>query len=89
MHTYRFIISGRVQGVWYRDTIKKKAEALDITGYAKNLPDGTVEVVANLTENQIDEFCKMLEKGSFLSKVENIETGEIMPAYFETFEVRY
>ena len=89
MHTYRFIVSGRVQGVWYRDTVKKKALEKNITGYAKNLPDGTVEVVANLKEEDIESFQKILKKGSLLSNVQSIEVGEIMPLYFETFEVRY
>ena len=89
MHTYRFIVSGRVQGVWYRDTIKKKALEKNITGYAKNLPDGTVEVVANLKEEEVKDFQEILKKGSLLSNVQSIEVGEIMPLYFETFEVRY
>ncbi len=89
MRTYRFIVSGKVQGVWYRDTIKRKAKELGVTGYVKNLPDKTVEVVANLSDEDYDKFLEILKEGSLLSRVENIEAGEIMPTYFEDFEVRY
>ncbi len=89
MKTYRFIVYGKVQGVWYRKTIKEEASKEGIKGYVKNLPDGTVEVVANLKQEDIEKFLKILKKGSLLSKVENIEMGEIMPMYFEDFEVRY
>ncbi len=89
MKTYRFIVHGRVQGVWYRKTIQEKALKEGITGYVKNLQDGSVEVVANLKKEDIEKFLKILKKGSPLSRVDNIEMGEIMPTYFETFEVRY
>ena len=89
MKTYRFIVYGKVQGVWYRKTIKEEASKEGIKGYVKNLPDGTVEVVANLKQEDMEKFLKILKKGSLLSKVENIEMGEIMPMYFEDFEVRY
>ena len=89
MHTYRFIVSGRVQGVWYRDTIRREAQKLGITGYVKNLPDKTVEVVANLKDEEYDKFLEILKKGSKLSRVDNIEGWEIVPTYFNDFEVRY
>ncbi|NPA82530.1 MAG: acylphosphatase, partial [Epsilonproteobacteria bacterium] len=73
MRTYRFIVSGKVQGVWYRDTIKRKAKELGVTGYVKNLPDKTVEVVANLSDEDYDKFLEILKEGSLLSRVENIE----------------
>jgi acylphosphatase len=40
------LVSGRVQGVWYRDSTQRQAQALGISGYARNLPDGRVEVLA-------------------------------------------
>ncbi len=89
MKTYRFIVSGKVQGVWYRDTIRKEAKKMGITGYVKNLPDKTVEVVANLRDEEYDKFVEILKKGSPLSRVKHVEGWEIVPSYFDKFEVRY
>jgi acylphosphatase len=53
-------VSGRVQGVGYRYYITDRARALGITGYAKNLGDGTVEVIAERKEQVLREFIGML-----------------------------
>ncbi len=89
MKTYRFIVTGKVQGVWYRKSIKEKASREGIKGYVKNLEDGSVEVVANLEQEEMENFLKILKEGSPYSRVDNIEIGEIMPTYFESFEVKY
>ena len=44
--TRLFTIKGRVQGVWFRDSARREAERLGISGYARNLPNGDVEVLA-------------------------------------------
>src|SRR5262249_62389679 len=51
MPAYRFIVQGRVQGVGYRYFARRQAEALGVTGYARNRADGTVEVVGEGTED--------------------------------------
>ncbi len=42
----RCVVAGKVQGVWYRASTQRQAQALGITGYARNLPDGRVEILA-------------------------------------------
>lgn len=72
----RSFVSGRVQGVFYRATCVKRATALGLTGYARNLPDGRVEVLACGPEAVVGEFIAWLWEGSPASKVTGIETSE-------------
>ena len=69
-------VSGRVQGVFYRGTIATRARELGITGYAHNLPDGRVEVLAQGSEEAVADFIKWLWIGSVASKVTAVEVRE-------------
>ena len=62
-------MSGRVQGVFYRATVAGRARELGIEGYARNLPDGRVEVLACGPQAAIDTFIAALWTGSTASKV--------------------
>ena len=70
----RSFVSGRVQGVFYRATCIRKAEALGLTGYARNLADGRVEVLACGDVAAVDAFVAWLWEGSPASKVTDIAT---------------
>jgi acylphosphatase len=72
MHVYRFIVTGKVQGVFYRKSIQQMASLGQIPGYVRNLPDGSVEVVAALHDDQLEDFITILKNGSPLSSVEDI-----------------
>jgi acylphosphatase len=72
----KYLISGRVQGVYYRDTAAQHARELGIRGYAKNLADGRVEVLACGAEADLQAFLQALWAGSSASKVTAIETLE-------------
>lgn len=87
MKTYRFLISGRVQGVWFRKYTKEIADEMKISGYVRNLPDGRVEAVATLKEEQLKAFLEALKKGPPLAKVDNIEVEEIDEEYKNGFEI--
>ena len=90
MKTYKFLVSGKVQGVWYRKFVSENAKKKGFKGYIKNLSDGRVEVVANIeNEERLKEFIKILEEGSPYSVVENIEYFEIEPKEFSDFGIRY
>lgn len=65
-------ITGRVQGVFYRDSTKKKARSLGIKGWAKNLPDGRVEVFACGDEAALNKLKIWLWKGPPAAKVVNV-----------------
>ncbi|MEN8252589.1 MAG: acylphosphatase [Patescibacteria group bacterium] len=66
-------ISGRVQGVWFRKTVKDVAEEFGFVGYAKNKSDGCVEVLVCGNEKKFEEFIALMKKGSKLSCVDNVE----------------
>ena len=90
MKTYRFLVSGKVQGVWYRKFVSQNAKKHNFKGYVKNLPDGRVEVVANIENpKKLKEFLEILKEGSPYSIVENIEYEEIPYVDFNDFEIRY
>lgn len=89
MKTYKYIIDGRVQGVWYRKTAKEYADKHSIPGYAKNLPDGRVEVVATLiTQEDAEKFANHLRKGSMLSSVDSIFFEKIAYIDFNGFSIK-
>jgi len=69
-------VDGRVQGVFYRATVARRARELAITGYARNLPDGRVEVLACGDEMSVQSFVKWLWIGSSASKVTSVEVQE-------------
>jgi acylphosphatase len=69
-------VSGRVQGVYYRGAAAARARELEISGYARNLPDGRVEVLAWGEEPAVEEFIAWLWIGSSASKVIAVEVAE-------------
>jgi acylphosphatase len=76
----RSFVSGRVQGVFYRATCCAKAEALGLAGYARNLADGRVEVLACGEEAAVVAFVAWLWEGSPASKVTDVATEHADPA---------
>ncbi len=66
------IVSGRVQGVMYRDFSQRKGSGLSLVGYVRNLKDGTVEVVAEGPRERLELYIERLKKGSLFSRVEEV-----------------
>ena len=72
MAAARFLVSGKVQGVFYRASAREQALALGLTGYAKNLPDGRVEVVANGSGSALDALERWLWRGPAGARVDAV-----------------
>ena len=88
MTHYRFLISGKVQGVWYRKAVSDNARKKGFSGFVRNLEDGNVEAGACLSDDAFAEFISILEKGSLKSRVDNIEQYESNEEFSGEFEVR-
>ena len=84
------LISGVVQGVGFRHFTRQNAMRLGVRGYAKNLPNGKVEVVAEGDKATLDEFVKILWKGPPASRVEDVKV-EARPhsGEYTSFGVKY
>jgi len=83
------IISGRVQGVWFRASTKNKAEQLGIKGWVRNTPDGNVEAVFEGDEKVIEEMLEWCNHGPPLAKVDNVQVKKQPVSYeFDKFSFR-
>jgi acylphosphatase len=73
----RSLVSGRVQGVFYRATCARQARSLGLTGFARNLSDGRVEVLACGDATAVEQFVAWLWEGSPASQVTGVESVEV------------
>ncbi|SRR5258706_2435104 len=73
MQQAHVIISGFVQGVGYRQFVKQNARKLGLTGWVRNIPDGSVEALFQGTKDVIDQMILLCRKGPFLSEVEDVK----------------
>ena len=69
-------VRGRVQGVWFRDSTRREAERLGITGYAINLDNGDVEVFACGSADALNALSVWLRQGPPLANVTSVEAEE-------------
>jgi len=83
-----FLIGGRVQGVGFRAFTKKAATEFGITGWARNLADGRVEVHANGTQTQLDAFEARVRQGPLWSEIRSFEAKEASVTNASRFEVQ-
>ncbi len=75
--TRRWLISGRVQGVFFRDSTRRQAEPLGLTGHAINLSDGRVEVLAHGEPEALDQLEQWLHQGPAAARVEEVVPMEV------------
>ncbi len=85
-----YIVTGRVQGVGFRWFVLRRARSLDLTGWVRNLPDGSVEVRAEGTEAALDSLKALLEKGPAGSMVKNVQSRSASASgRFHDFDITY
>ncbi len=84
------IVSGRVQVVMYRDFTQRKARSLGIVGEVRNLPDGTVSVIAEGPKEKLESLIQLLRRGPVFAKVESVSVEWREPqGVFKGFSIRY
>lgn len=84
----RYVVSGRVQGVFYRASAAAEASRLGVRGWARNLDDGRVEVVAAGDDAALAELSDWLWRGPPAADVDGVDVEEWDGEVGETFEVR-
>ncbi len=79
------VVSGHVQGVGYRYFVRQQAGAAGLTGSARNLPDGRVEVHVEGDDAAVDALVAWLHKGPPFARVESVEVSDVDPLGTSTF----
>ena len=88
MKAFKATVSGKVQGVWFRDSTRQKAVKLKVTGWVKNIPGGTVYLEAEGEENNLMSLERWLHIGSPPSRVDIVDLQWREPTNtYSTFEV--
>lgn len=84
------LISGRVQGVFFRANTKQKAQKLGLMGWVKNTPDGKVEAVAEGEQEAIQRLIEWAKQGPAVAEVEQVDIDwKDYKGKFDSFEIRY
>jgi acylphosphatase len=87
MKTQHLLIQGRVQGVWYRESMRREAERLGVAGWVRNAPDGSVEAVVQGSDEAVDALIAWAHDGPPMAQVERITQTDTQ-GQFSGFEKR-
>ncbi|RDI48672.1 acylphosphatase [Aquicella lusitana] len=79
-------VAGKVQGVWFRASTQEQAEKLGLTGFARNLPDGRVEVIACGEKDKVAKLYEWLKEGPELARVTDLSYEELPWQTYRGFE---
>ena len=86
---YKAVITGNVQGVGLRVFVVDNASKLGITGWVRNMADGTVEMEAQGNPDKLDQLFATIKKGTLIIKVDNIDCTEIDCVEETSFIIKY
>ncbi len=88
--TRRWLVSGQVQGVGFRNFVRREASALGLRGWTRNLPDGQVEVVAEGQPAELARLLVSLQRGPRYAEVAGVSEVEISdePGAFKSFDIK-
>jgi len=90
MKTVFIKVYGKVQGVFFRQNTISKARALNVTGYTLNAKDGTVEIMAQGTPENINALIAWCQRGPERARVDKVEVNDVEEkSSFRSFELRY
>jgi acylphosphatase len=82
------VVHGRVQGVWYRGNAQTFAAERGLAGWAKNCPDGTVEIHVEGAKERLDEFVEWCRKGPPAAEVTEVDVTSVPSREMEKFFIR-
>ncbi len=81
-------MSGRVQGVFFRDTTRRRAEAAGVAGWVRNTPEGSVEAVFEGDPAAVNELVEFSRRGPSRAEVASVEVTDEQPEGLTGFEIR-
>ncbi|MGW2561747.1 acylphosphatase [Streptomyces sp. NPDC001514] len=84
----RVVVTGRVQGVFYRDTCRRVAQEYGVSGWVRNLEDGSVMAVFEGEPDAVETLVRWARQGPPAAVVDGVEVSEEQPEGLEGFEVR-
>ena len=87
MKTLKIFISGSVQGVYFRQFVKKKADELKLKGFVRNLEDGRVEIVVEGRDEKVNEMVEACKTGAPQASVKEVQTQELNHQGFNDFKI--
>ncbi|MFA5173694.1 MAG: acylphosphatase [Candidatus Pacearchaeota archaeon] len=87
MKTIKMLVSGTVQGVFFRKYVQEKAAELGLRGFCRNLDNGDLEVVVEGKDENTTKMIEIVKKGPPYAKIKEIQTQEIKHQGFEDFRV--
>jgi acylphosphatase len=88
MQRRRVVVQGRVQGVFFRETTRRRALAAGVAGWVRNTPDGTVEAVFEGEREAVDRLVAFAQSGSRGARVDWVDVVSEEPEGLEGFDVR-
>jgi len=88
MQTLKIIVKGKVQGVTYRETTRRKAVTLGLTGTVENLENGNVMIIATGNTGILEGFVRWCHKGPQLAAVSEVIPTEIPLQHFSDFAIK-
>lgn len=83
----RVVVHGRVQGVFFRDSVRERAQAAGVGGWARNLPDGAVEIVIEGPATAVEQLQRYCETGPEHAQVEAAQVNHERPEGLSGFEI--
>ncbi|MDD3680566.1 acylphosphatase [Mesotoga sp.] len=87
--TLRIRVFGRVQGVGFRYFALHTATSLGVTGFVRNEPDGSVEILCSGCDEEIDAFVERIDRGPSYASITRTEIEGLPFKSFKSFEIRY
>lgn len=87
VQTLSIHVTGQVQGVFYRKSTRDKAQELGITGSVRNLPDGSVQIIASGEPGQLHQLVAWCKQGPPRARVSSVEVSTLEPRAFLQFTI--
>jgi acylphosphatase len=88
MSRRRVVVHGRVQGVWFRETVRRAAQRHGVSGWVRNRSDGTVEAVLEGPEEAVERLVEICRRGSAEARVDRVDVVMEPPEGLIGFDVR-